>query len=310
MKAFISKVAIYSILFLVIISAIGYWIEKERADKLIFHPQLRWEEFHASSQNSMDLIFLGSSHCYRTFVPKIFDERMGVNSFNLGSSSQSIFTSYFVLKEALEFQSPKLVVFEVFNGTFEVDEDKTFVDLMYNYDYFHSKNVKFEVKSNLSISKNIEILLPAFRFNHSINLFLEDSMVNADKLKNSLYLHKGYVETDLPASYYEYESVKNVSIVRKELEALQLKYFEKIIQLLKEKNIELILITQPIHPQAFFQLKHLDQNDFLDSIASIKNLDYYNFNSNEVFSASDYYDSHHFNKIGAENLVTSFATVY
>jgi len=275
-------------------------LENQREKKLIFHPQLRWQEFHAYPENSLDVVFLGSSHCYRSFVPKIFDERLGVNSFNLGSSSQSIFTSYFVLKEALEFQSPKIVVFEVFNGTFQVDENEAFVDLMYNYDYLKSQEVKWEVKASLSVNKNIEMLFPAYRFNHNLNLFLENPGVNADKQENSIYSHKGYVETDLPASYYKFSKVEKNEIEQKELVILQLKYFEKIIHLLNEKNIELILITQPMHPDAYARTKDLGQNDFLDSIATLKNLRYHNFNGNQTFTGDQYYDSHHFNKKGAE----------
>ena len=300
MRAFIVKISIYSILFLAIITVVGKLLEKQRADKLIFHPQLRWQEFHSTPQNSIDVIFIGSSHCYRSFVPKIIDTRLGVNSFNLGSSSQSIFTSYFVLKEALEFQSPNIIVFEVFNGTFQVSENESFVDLMYNYDYFKSDNVKKEVKLSLSLNKNIEMLFPAYRYNHNLNLLLKSPGVNADKLENSKYSHKGYVETDLPSDYYK-ANVLNVSAINsKKINEQQLVYFQKVVDLLQQKNINLLLITQPSHPDVYKQTKHMNQNLFLRDLADKNELVYFNFSENDILTAGDYYDAHHLNKLGAE----------
>lgn len=38
--------------------------------------------------NNCDILFLGSSHCYRGFDPRVF-KNIGYNIFNLGTSSQT-----------------------------------------------------------------------------------------------------------------------------------------------------------------------------------------------------------------------------
>src|SRR5438477_3987320 len=49
------------------------------------------------SVGSVDILFIGSSHAYRGFDPRLFAET-GLTSFNLGSKAQSPLNSYFLLK--------------------------------------------------------------------------------------------------------------------------------------------------------------------------------------------------------------------
>lgn len=298
MKKYLIKIGWYSIIFLMVITVIGKMLVDQRANKLIFHPQMRWEEYHNLENNTVDMFFIGSSHCYRSFVPSIIDEKLKLNSFNLGSSSQSIFSSYFILLEALKTQTPKAVVFEVFRGTFTIEND--FIDLMYNYDYFKSDSVKLEVRKSISIKENIEILFPAFRFNHNLSLFLNEPGVNADLLKNSIYSHKGYVETDLPADYFSPSVKKEIQVQEKQLQPKQIEYFEKIVKLLKSSNIDLVLVTQPIHPYYYKLSKDENKNAFLDGLSQKHNLTYIDLNGIGDFKFQHYYDSHHLNKTGAE----------
>lgn len=47
------------------------------------------------------------------FSPQEIYNSYGIRSYNLGSEQQSIFLSYFWLKEALRFQSPQVVVLDI-----------------------------------------------------------------------------------------------------------------------------------------------------------------------------------------------------
>src|SRR5437870_3052083 len=127
------KVFLFVLVFFVLNLIVGYILSIPKR-KLIeagyFHPQKRWSEFYQQKKNSIDLLFLGSSHCYRSFNPAIFDEKLGTNSFNMASPSQSPLTSYYVLKEVLKRQSPKIVILEVFWYTF--DTTNQYVNALYN----------------------------------------------------------------------------------------------------------------------------------------------------------------------------------
>lgn len=66
----------------------------------------------ASSQRGADVLFLGSSHAYRTFDPRLFAE-CGLRVVNLGSSNQTPLQSEVLLRQYLDSVQPRLVVIEV-----------------------------------------------------------------------------------------------------------------------------------------------------------------------------------------------------
>ncbi|MFQ5607599.1 MAG: hypothetical protein ACE5GA_06610, partial [Candidatus Zixiibacteriota bacterium] len=61
----------------------------------------------------VDILFLGSSHSYASFDPRVFSES-ALSSFNMGSASQSPLNTYSLLKRYYERLNPKVVVYEVY----------------------------------------------------------------------------------------------------------------------------------------------------------------------------------------------------
>ncbi len=73
-----------------------------------------YKEFYKLKKDSVDVLFLGSSHAVCAFNPQVIYDNYGVTSYNLGSGQQSLLASYYWLREALKYQSPKVVVLETF----------------------------------------------------------------------------------------------------------------------------------------------------------------------------------------------------
>lgn len=71
--------------------------------------------YHEQEEESLDVIFMGSSHSYYGIHPMDFWRDYGVPSYVLGSPLQNAGTTYYLLKDALERQSPKVVVLEGYN---------------------------------------------------------------------------------------------------------------------------------------------------------------------------------------------------
>ena len=99
--------------------------------------------------SNIDILFIGSSHSYRGFDPRIFKE-YNYNVFNLGSSSQSPIQQELLLTQYFSSLNPKLVVFEVFPKIIESDGVESALDLLANnkIDYnalkmcFKTNNIK------------------------------------------------------------------------------------------------------------------------------------------------------------------------
>lgn len=81
--------------------------------------------------NGTDLLFIGSSHCYRTFDTRLFDSA-GYHSFNLGSSNQTPKQTFALLARYLPDLHPQMVVIEVHPDIMENDGDESAVDIISN----------------------------------------------------------------------------------------------------------------------------------------------------------------------------------
>jgi len=80
--------------------------------------RLRIQE--AKDLRDVEVLVLGSSHAYRGFDPRIFNQH-GMKVFNFGSSSQSPIQTEMLLKKYYEKMNPQVVIFEIYPGVFSID---------------------------------------------------------------------------------------------------------------------------------------------------------------------------------------------
>ncbi len=70
-------------------------------------------DFYKLEDNTVDVLFVGSSHVYYSVnTCRLYDD-YGIASYLLASPGQPVWISYYFLEEALKTQSPELVVFDV-----------------------------------------------------------------------------------------------------------------------------------------------------------------------------------------------------
>ena len=69
--------------------------------------------FFALEKNSIDVLFLGTSHTFDGVSPMRLYEVSGIRSYNLATTSQPIECSYILLKQAFESQQLKVVFLDV-----------------------------------------------------------------------------------------------------------------------------------------------------------------------------------------------------
>ena len=300
MNRFILKVLYLSILTFIAQFIAGNILHEKRNSLVeeVYFPVKRWKEFYAQPKRSVDMIFLGSSHCYRSFVPSVFDSVLHVNSFNLGSSSQSISTSYFVLKEALRFQSPKTVVLEIFQGT--ITNGNTYIDVMHNFTQMRS-NVKYEMLQTISINEAINLAaFPLKRVAINKDQILLNKKINPDTTRSlySVYYEKGYVGTYSKNNFqFENHNIELKPLVF--INEIQLEYLHKIKQLCLNNNIELFAVTQPLHPVFWKKHPAKDIYDRISNTLNELNIPYYNLNLIHPLPAKFFYDRGHILHEGA-----------
>lgn len=208
--------------------------------------------FYELPKDSIDVLFLGSSHGATFFSPEVLDEDFGITSYSLCTEMQNMVISYYWLKEAIRSQSPKVVVLdsmmafdfmseEVLNSSEGVTRKAI--------DYMKWSPVKMELAYTLNrLDRDTyplgDLLIPAFRYHDTWKDIDEQDFLSVKELLGD-YSARGYVYTEggeEKNEYYPFEKgYENVTPMR----PLMKEYLEKIVLLCKENNIGLITVQVP-----------------------------------------------------------------
>ena len=78
-----------------------------------------YDELYHTPENTIDVAFLGSSHCYAGIYPAVMWEDRGVTSFDMAVSGQDKDSCYHALIELLKTQKPQVVFADLYALTFE-----------------------------------------------------------------------------------------------------------------------------------------------------------------------------------------------
>lgn len=337
-KRFFKKVVWFLVFFIIInlmFAGIVIWQKGKTIKEGRHFSALRWQELYNQPKNSIDLLFVGSSHGGMTFVPEIFDKELNISSFNMGNGGQTLVSSYFVLKEILETQQPKVVILEMYHTT--LMGDTNFVGIANNIFHMRSNKVKadFFIKGT-NVRNKIEFVLPPHSYNDSfirktigviskkIDGFLfgmDNSLskakvkVVAKKDKKTTYFYKGYCMSDNIADIREFKSLFDEDY-EYPVHKKQLKYLYKIINLCRDKKNSLFFVTAPLPPLSFdkdyvYEIYENQIYNYINQIALDNKIEYIDYNmvnkAKKNFINQDFSDSHHLNYSGAQKVSKDLA---
>lgn len=259
-----------------------------------------FKEFYNERDNSIDVLFLGSSHMFVNVSPSILWKEYGMAGFDLGGSIQPLWNTYYYLKEALKTQSPEVIVIDCYSAVGCTDE---YTD--------HSRIIKnnFGLKPSIDKIKSIKTSSPKDLW--------------ADYLLEYPTFHERYTditEKDFQSGrsvdYIAYNCWKGqylyynmVEQMRPDVDAMggthaltdrNEKYLRKIIELAKRRDIPLVLMVAP------YVLTNEDMRIYnrISEIADEYNIDYINFNYHydnmSLDFSKDYADNAHMTYRGSE----------
>jgi hypothetical protein len=233
----------------------------------------------------VDILFLGSSHAYRGFDPRIFKAN-GYTSFNLGSSAQTPIQTEVLLRRYLIQINPKLIIYEVSPGPFSSDGVESALDIISN-----DRNDVFSLQMALELN-HIKVYNTLLYGSISDIFNLNSSFIEPRKKRDDTYISGGFVEKEIQFFAPEHNNNRELYINESQLIA-----FKKALKLIAEQKIELILVYAPITSSLY---NSYTNNEYFDRIM-MKSSEYYNFN--EILHLDDslhFYNSQHLNQNGVE----------
>ena len=289
--------------------------------------QQRVSDFYKLEENSLDILFIGSSHSYCTFAPALIDKALGTESFQLGMPLQYPDSTWFTLKEALKTQSPSVVVMEVYWAVMDKDFDIKQADTLFEA-YLDDEEFKNAyIDEIFPWNEKIKYLFPIIRYQQDFltyqNKRLTDNVeaqlgVTQNKEKQTgveRYDYRGFMYCDynIPQSKFgEGNQFNNFDGKNWSFSKVQLNYLEKIIDVCDKNNICLIFATSPVAPVSMEKMRNYGAvHGAVSNFAQKNKIPYLDFNTENqaknLFENKNFRDDAHLNYSGAEIACAYFA---
>ena len=220
----------------------GFWrVFRFKQDK-------RLEKLHDLPKDSVDVLFVGSSHAFMNIDPSVLWRESGVSGYVLGSGDQLIWHTYHQLK-ALKTQSPKVVFVECFKTKNQQRYSKESVTLKAAIGMPLARNYLEMLDASVKDRSNrIEYILrfPWFHTRYR-EITPEDYLPDYGNVYYRNYL--GYYALTKVVEGTFSEGLNAVSKTAPLTRKVQ-RYLKKIVKLSKERGFDLVFLITPFWKNA------------------------------------------------------------
>lgn len=261
--------------------------------------------FYNETENSLDVVFCGSSKIFCLINPNQLWQDYGFTSYDFATNEQPIWITYYYIKEVLKYQSPDVIVVDAYMAAFEQETQREAVTRA-GLDFLKLSPNKIDaVLDNASLEELPSYIFPFFRYHDRW------SSLGEEDFKYMYYNQTNQMRGYSPMYMVTAQNMSYVSSVTQKAELTEKaeEYLLKIIELSKEEDFELLFLNTPYCISEETQKKYnkiaeiAQENDvpFLDCNLHIDEIGL-NFET-------DFIDEVHTNVVGAEK-VTKFVGSY
>lgn len=287
-----------------------------------------WKEYY--QEDDLDTVFVGSSVCGSIMDPYVFNEVMGVNSFNMGTPSQAVPQTIQSIEEAIKdhdiktvvfamnFSTLKYSVFEEAELTFQkarvrniggVDALKESIAFMFSEDVRDTeKSVNFLFPW---IYNRVELSFSSIAENVKQKVMDRKSK---DDIQDTAISYKGFQNTSDTLFNYDnrWENTSNIRYSASFDEEM-LEEFENLLVLCNEKKVDLIVVATPHPPYDVIACmdSYEENGKTLSELCSSYGVDFYDFSlaKAEAYEPTleNFCDNEHLNLEGAQDFSRQLA---
>ena len=261
-----------------------------------------------------DVLFLGTSHVINGIFPMELWNDYGIVSYNFGGHGNRLATSYWVMENAFDYTSPKLIVIDCYmlsepdkiasdfshmHSVFDAFPfSKTKVNTVFDLLEMEVQEEEVDIDDSKTFVKQMELLWDYTIYHNRWNELGEvDFQPEAEKEKGA----ESRIAVRIPEK-------KNIISADSKLEedTISVVYLEKTIQDCQDRGIDILLTYLPFPAD---EKEQREANRVYD-IAERYGVNYINFLDMGIVSReTDYYDNDHLNPSGAKK-VTDYLGQY
>lgn len=271
---------------------------------------LKIRGMYCEEKDTIDVVILGNSDVSHGISTMTLWEKYGITSYNLGTQVQTPWTSYYLLKEFLKNQKPKVLIYET---------DCIFEKAYYEKNYFRkvvdnmrmSKNKIQEITDksyNNSKEDKLSLIFPIIKYHNRWNELIKNNdfdILSRNFKKQTL---KGFeiVKESRPykgsKNYMEKNNDKFNEI--ESIEDKNISYLNKIVDLCEENNTQILFVELPTTTSWCSKKSNL-----VSEYAKSKNINFidcnYTLDDINIDFNTDFRDGgNHLNVAGAEKIAS------
>lgn len=302
------KKKIISIIIIVAILAGSlYFIQKLLEPKYatsIIEGRLTQEYYDYAHDN--DVLMVGDCELYENISPIKMWEDYGITSYVRGSGQQLIWQSYYLLEEALTYEKPKVVVFNVLSMKYNEPQNEAYNRLTLDKMRWCPSKWNAINASMTDDEEFISYVFPLLRYHSRWSELTSEDFEYL--FTNKKFFHQGYLmRVDVrPVTSYP----AKIPLADYNFGANAYKYLDMIREICEKNNIPLVLVKAPSISPVWYDEWDAQMVDYAEKY----NLQYINFLNlvSEVgidYNTDTYDGGLHLNLSGAEKMATYFGKI-
>lgn len=302
--------------------------------------RILWHHFY-QSKGKIENIYVGSSHVYCGINPLQLDSINNSYNFNMASSSQTLDSSYFLLKEADRLNPLTHVYLELYydistknNDNSETDPIDIWVGMNWNntdhMDISYNK-IAYMLSTN-DIEKYVDMLLPFSRYRTKLNdweyvkrtisgkqteeyLTYQKQYELLDGNGYDEYLDRGYCYSTGTFSNHARSFEQRKILYENSFGYKSDKYLRKIIEYCQKRNLPITLFITPIMELQLVSTQNYDNYiNEVKTIAAEYDIAFYDFNLAKkeylpIQHGKYFRDAGHLNYVGADLFTPFFSKI-
>ncbi len=293
------------ILITIIILSISYWTLswKDTTGEYISNV----EQLKNTPNDTIDVVFVGSSHVYCGFAPHTLWNNTGIASFDLSISGMDRYSAYYYTKYLLKTQKPKVVAVDLYPITFDghlvlgneyrnmmsMPMSKDAIDLAKEYSTYTKEGGEAD-----EAIKNYVLRWPIVHTRYK-------ELKKGDYIKtpeNSFLRGEGLVNISTPVDLSDSRSYTDVGDLTRD----QIKWIDDFVKLSEEKGFKLVFMVAPYSAQYHEMLVFNAVEEYVSGIPNVDFISAITADDTRLEVGSDFSDSGHLNGKGAIKLTKWF----
>ncbi|MBQ7636593.1 MAG: SGNH/GDSL hydrolase family protein [Lachnospiraceae bacterium] len=253
-----------------------------------------------------EVLFLGDCEAYENFDPVYLWEHYGINSYIRGSAQQLVWQSYYMLEDALRYETPKVVVMNVLAMKYNEPQSEAYNRITLEGMKWGLPKIRAINASMTEEEHFIEYVFPLLRYHDRLFKLSSDDLKYMFKTERVSY--NGYylrVDTKPAENVPGGKQLTDYNFGDKAW-----KYMNMIADLCEKKGIDLILVKAP----SLYPYWYSEWEEQIEEYAAKRDLKYINYleltEETGLDLTEDTYDGGlHLNVYGADKITEHLGKV-